>query len=40
MRLPSSIKNKKIEVKTNFNLNTDDFNIQIRFLVKDKIAKT
>jgi hypothetical protein len=33
MRLPSSIKiiGKKLEVKTNFNLNTDDFNIQIRF---------
>jgi polyisoprenoid-binding protein YceI len=41
MRLPSSIKiiGKKLEVKTNFNLNTDDFNIQIPFLVKDKIAK-
>jgi hypothetical protein len=32
MRLPSSIKIiGKNEVKTNFNLNTDDFNIQIRF---------
>jgi activator of HSP90 ATPase len=41
MRVPASFKrnNNKLELSTSFNLNTDDFNIQIPFLVRDKIAQ-
>jgi polyisoprenoid-binding protein YceI len=41
MRLPASFKKigKQLELHTSFNLNTHDFEIQIPFLVRDKIAK-
>jgi hypothetical protein len=41
MRVLAYIKKvgKQLELATSFNLNTDDFNIQIPFLVRDKIAK-
>jgi hypothetical protein len=41
MKVPAYLKKigKQLELATNFNLNTDDFNIQIPFLVQDKIAK-
>ena len=41
MRVPAYIKKigNKLELATSFNLNTDDFNIQIPYLVRDKIAK-
>lgn len=41
MRVPAYFKKNgpKLELATSFNLNTDDFNIQIPSLVRDKIAK-
>jgi polyisoprenoid-binding protein YceI len=41
MRLPASFKKtgKQLLLYTSFNLNTDDFEIQIPILVRDKIAK-
>ena len=41
IRVPTSFKKigNKLEITTNFSLNTDDFSIDIPFLVRDKIAK-
>ena len=41
LKVPAYIKKtgKEVVLRTNFYLNTDDFNIEIPFVVRDKIAK-